>query len=355
MNDVRKIAVLRPGAVGDFVFALPALYALRHAHPDARIVYVGKPWHADFLAQRPGPIDECLVLPPCPGVGSPPETQADAALAYFLGAMREQQFDLALQMYGGGRYANPLLLQFGAHLTAGMKTEDAVALDRWVSFRPMQNRRLQLLEVAALVGAHMVWLDRELVVTARDRQLAREALPEEAAPLVVLQPGASDPRRRWPAQYFAALADILADDGARIAVNGTAEEAPVVRAVVEGMRHRADDLSGKLSLSGLCGLLERATLLVSNDTGPLHLGLAIGTPAVGIYWLTNLIESGPLRQHWHRPALATRIHCPVCGMENLHARCAHDASFVADVTVEEVAALARDLLSCPQAERGTAA
>jgi ADP-heptose:LPS heptosyltransferase len=347
MNGVRKIAVLRPGAVGDFVFALPALHALRQAYPEAHIVYVGKPWHAEFLAQRPGPIDECIVLPPCPGLGLPAEAQADATLARFLDAMREQQFDVALQMYGGGRYANPLLLQFGGRLTAGMKAENAMALDRWVSFRPMQNRRLQLLEVASLIGADMVWLERELVVTGRDRQLAREELPEGAAPLVVLQPGASDPRRRWPAQRFAELGDILADEGAQVAVNGTAEEAPIVRAVLERMRHRAVDLSGKLSLSGLCGLLERAALLVSNDTGPLHLGLAIGTPSVGIYWLTNLIESGPLRQHLHRPAMSTRIHCPVCGMENLKERCAHDVSFVDVVTVGEVAALAHDLLSCP--------
>lgn len=109
------------------------------------------------------------------------------------------------------------------------------------------------------------------------------------------------------------------------------------------MRHRVLDLSGKLSLSGLCGVLERAALMISNDSGPLHLALAIGTPAVGIYWLNNLIESGPLRQDWHRAALSARTHCPVCDKENLNMRCAHEVSFVDDVRFEEVHMLAMEL------------
>lgn len=128
--------------------------------------------------------------------------------------------------------------------------------------------------------------------------------------------------------------------GALIAVNGTAQEAAIVHEVIERMRYPAIDLGGQLTLPGLCGARERAALLVSNDTGPLHLALAIGTPCVGIHWLTNLIESGPLRQHGHSAALSTRIHCPVCGAENLKARCPHDASFVDDVPVEEVTDLA---------------
>ncbi|MGN6703541.1 MAG: glycosyltransferase family 9 protein, partial [Burkholderiaceae bacterium] len=128
-------------------------------------------------------------------------------------------------------------------------------------------------------------------------------------------------------------------------VNGTQDEAEVVRAVLERMREPAIDLTGRLSLSGLCGLLERAALLVSNDTGPLHLGLAVGTRCVGIYWLTNLIESGPLRQDGHRPALSLQTRCPVCGMENLRTRCPHEESFVADVPTEEVMAHALDLFA----------
>lgn len=342
LPQVRKIALLRPSAVGDFVFALPALHALRHTFPYAEMVYVGRPWHAEFLAGRPGPIDRVVVLPPCPGVGTPADVEADPEpVRDFVRAMAEEAFDLALQIYGGGRYANPLIQEFGARVTIGLRAAGVPTLDRWVSFHPLQNRRLQLLEVAALAGAHTLPLERELEVTEKDRQEAARVLPPDPArPLVVIQPGASDPRRRWAPGRFAAVADRLAQAGAGIAVHGTAVESPLVRAVIEAMTAAAVDLSGRLSLSGLCGLLERAALLVANDTGPLHLALAIGTPSVGIYWLTNLVESGPLRQGRHWPALAVRIHCPVCGAENLTTRCPHDESFVDEVSVEEVADLA---------------
>src|SRR5690606_35432697 len=129
-------------------------------------------------------------------------------------------------------------------------------LDRWVHYGPLQHRRLQLLEVAALVGAAPVMPRPELVVTERDRREAEAVLPSETdRPLVLIQPGASDPRRRWTPARFAAVADQLAQTGACIAVNGTAEEGPVVRAVIEKMRTPALDLGGRLSLSGLCGLL----------------------------------------------------------------------------------------------------
>ena len=116
MENVSRIAVLRPNAVGDFVFALPALHALKHAYPDAELVYVGKEWHAQFLHGRPGPVDRVLVMPPVPGVGAPvamgagqePEAGGEPA-ERFLARMRDERFDIALQMFGGGRFSNPFL------------------------------------------------------------------------------------------------------------------------------------------------------------------------------------------------------------------------------------------------------
>lgn len=346
LPDTETIAVLRPNAVGDFIFCLPALHALRTTYPQARIVYIGKQWHADFMHARRGPIDEVAVVPPCPGVGAALDAAVDPrAVEAFIDRMRRMEIDLAVQIYGGGRYANPFIRRLGARLAIGWKAGDAEPLDRWVSYVQLQNKRLQMLEVASLAGANMFRLDPELQVTDEDRQEAQRILPEASRPLILIQPGSSDVRRRWPARCFAAVADSLARNGAAIAINGTAEEAPLVREVTEHMRSPAFDLSGRLSLRGLCGLLERAALVLSNDTGPLHLALAIGTPCVGIYWLTNMNESAPLMQHRHRAALSVRIHCPVCGMENRSARCAHDVSFVDDVGVEEVMGLAMELLA----------
>lgn len=346
LPNVRKILALRPNAVGDFVFALPALQALRHTYPAAEIVYVGKQWHADFLAGRPGPIDRVVVIPPVPGVGAAPGAEVDLqAVQGFIEAMCAECFDLAVQMFGGGRYSNPFIMRLGARLTIGARTSDAAPLDRWIAYGDFNNRRLEMLEIAALAGAVEWRVGRELQLTDADRHEAAQAFPlMPMQRLVIVHPGSSDPRRRWPTEYFAAVADALAAEGALVAVNGTEQEGPLVRAVLAKMRHRAADLTGRLSLQALCGLIERAAVVVSNDSGPLHLALALSTPCVGIYWLTNLMEACPLRQHPHRAAMSVRVHCPVCGEENRKTRCAHDVCFVDDVPVGDVTAMALELL-----------
>jgi ADP-heptose:LPS heptosyltransferase len=278
--------------------------------------------------------------------GDPAHDPYHDAPAYiaFTDAMRRERFDLALQMYGGGRYANPLLLRFNARLTVGMRTPDAAPLGRCLPFNGVLNRRLQLLEIAALAGAQSWPMTTAFHATNMDRDLAARLVPAgQGKHLVVIQPGATDPRRRWPAERFAAVADALVEEGATVAVNGTESEAALVRAVLEAMRHSAIDLSGKATLSALCGLLERSTLIVANDTGPLHLALEMGTPGVGIYWFTNMVESAPLSQRNHRAAVSLRVNCPVCGMANVMQRCEHDVSFVDDVPLGEVTALAIEL------------
>jgi len=348
LDGVRRIAVLRPNAVGDFVFALPALHALKHTYPGAELVFIGREWHRAFLAGRPGPVDRVAVLPAVPGVGMPPAAAADEhAIALFIERMRGERFDLALQMFGGGLYSNPFLMQCGARLTVGMRASDAPGLDRWLPYREPVNRRLALMEIAGLAGAWPGPMPMpELAVTDIDRTRAAQVLPPRTGErLVILQPGSTDPRRCWPAERFAALGDMLAEHGAQVAVNGTLAEAALVQAVAGAMRHRPVVLAGTpehpgLDLGGLCGLLERAALVVSNDTGPLHLALALGVPSVGIFWLTNLLEGMPLRPSSLRAALAVRTHCPVCGQDNLAQRCAHDVSFVDEVGLDEVAGLA---------------
>jgi ADP-heptose:LPS heptosyltransferase len=345
LENVRKIVVLLPSAVGDFVFALPGINALHHTYPDAELTLIGRPWHAEFLRGR-RPIDRVLLMPPYPGVAMRAEERCDPLPGQvFLDQMRRERVDIAVQMYGGGRYSNPFLMRFGARLAIGARADDAPPLDRWVHYAVPNNRRLALLEVAALAGARPPPLGRELAVNHDDRREAADVLAAvRGRPLAVLQPGASDPRRCWPAERFAAVGDALARSGATVAINGTAAEAQLVRAVVATMREGALDLTGRLSLRGLCALMEQAALVVSNDTGPLHLALALGKPCVGIFWLTNLIEGTPLRQGLLRAALSVRIHCPVCGMENVRARCSHDPSFVDDVPVDQVMDMATSLL-----------
>jgi ADP-heptose:LPS heptosyltransferase len=105
---VERIAVLRATALGDFVFCMPALLALRAAYPRAEICLLGRPWHASFLRDRPGPVDRVIVVPPSRGVREEPGAAEDPReLDGFFARMRAERFDVALQMHGGGRWSNP--------------------------------------------------------------------------------------------------------------------------------------------------------------------------------------------------------------------------------------------------------
>jgi ADP-heptose:LPS heptosyltransferase len=346
LRDVSRIAVLRANAVGDFVAALPALDALRATYPKAEIVLLGSRWHADFLHRRPGPVDRVVALPA--GV----EVLAAGEHEPFFARLREQRFDLALQLHGGGRHSNPLTRRLGARVSAGLRAGDAEPLDRWVPYVAGQHEVARHLETVALVGARVPTLEPRLQVLERDRDEARSVVPEPGPPLVILQPATSDPRRCWPLEKYAVVADALMAAGARVAINATAAEAPVARALASLMQRPPIDLSGRLSLGGLLGLLSYARLALGNDSGTLHLATAVGVPTVGIFWCGNALAWAPLMRSVHRPLIAWRVHCPQCGEKNVDTRCEHQASFVAEVETPEVLAAALELLEGPARRQG---
>ncbi|GAB1542428.1 glycosyltransferase family 9 protein [Scytonema sp. NUACC21] len=346
LHNVKKIAVLRANAVGDFIFALPALEALRQTYPEAEIVLLGLEWHAAFLKNRPSPINRVVVVPRSRGVRGDANTQEDPAeLAEFFAKMVEEKFDIAIQMHGGGRYSNPFVLRLGAQTTAGLKTPDAVPLDLWVPYVYYQPEILRYLEVVSLLGAKTTQIEPQLTVTAEDLAEAQSVVSVSNKPLVALHPGATDSRRWWSVEKFAAVGDAVADAGAEVVVTGTKSEQEIVVAVINSMKTKAHNLCDRLSLGGLAGLFKLCSVVVSNDSGPLHIAAAVRCATVGIYWCGNLITAGPMTRTRHRPAISWRLHCPVCGVDCTRESCNHRDSFVADVPVQEVVQSALELLS----------
>ncbi|GGO21203.1 LPS biosynthesis-related glycosyltransferase [Microbispora rosea subsp. aerata] len=342
IEGVRRIAVLRANALGDLVLAMPALEALRRAYPRARLTLLGTPWHARFLDGRPGPVDDVVVLPPISGVSS--AVGGHEAPKSLFKELREHRFDLAVQIHGGGRHSNPFIKAIGARVTAGLCTPDAERLDLWVPYVYYQHETLRYLEVAALVGGTAEAYEPRIAVTDADRAELARVYGEPPRGLVALHPGASDPRRRWPARAFAEAADRL---GRPIVITGVEKERKVIEEVATAMRRPAVTAVGTLSVGGLAALYERCDLVISNDTGPRHLAAAVGTPTIGIYWSGNLINAGPLTRTRHRALISWTARCPVCGV-NGHdlrlARCPHDESWVAEVPVDDVVEQAEDLL-----------
>jgi ADP-heptose:LPS heptosyltransferase len=353
VEDVRRIAVLRANGLGDLVFSLPALEALRAAYPRAPITLLGAPWHAMLLEGRPAPVDSVLTVPVSTGVHGDERTPDDReGLEAFFARMQGEHIDVAVQLHGGGKYSNPFVRQLGARLTVGMQDRDAVGLDRVLPYAYWQNEVLRYLEVMSLLGAPAVTLEPALDVTEADLRASLAVVPESSRPLVALHPGASDARRRWPPERFAAVADVLARRGAAVVLTGGPEERHLTAAVRAAMRTDALDTGGRLSLPALLGTLRRAHLFVGDDSGPLHLAAAVGTATVGVFWCGNMINGGPLTRLRHRAGVSWRVHCPVCGASMVDRDCGHRPSFVDDVPVEEIAEEALSLWDLAQNVQG---
>jgi ADP-heptose:LPS heptosyltransferase len=342
LPDITKIAVLRGGGLGDLLFALPALAALRAAYPEAALTLLGTPLHQELLDSTDGPVRDVRVLPFAEGVRPGPEDAGD--VDRFFREMASEKFDLAIQVHGGGRFSNPFLRRLGARYSAGLRTADAADLDRSVPYVYYQHEPLRALEVVGLVGAPPVALEARLRPLPEFAAQAQSLLGGGAAPVVAIHPGASDPRRRWPAELFGEVAAACAADGCRVLVVGAAEDKDLASQVVDAACSReVTSVAGQLDLGPLAALLSRCNVLLGNDSGPRHLAQALGTPTVGLYWVGNLINAGPLGRSLHRAHLSWVTRCPDCGSDLTQVgytsvRCPHDPSLLAAIRPEDVLA-----------------
>lgn len=349
VEHVRRIAVLRANGLGDYIVSEPALTALRAAYPDAEITLLGGAHHELLLAGRPGPVDRVVRVPAISGVrvsdGTPDAPAAE--VEDWCRARRAERYDLAVQLHGGGANSNPLLLRLGARVTAGAATADAPRPDRWVPYRTAQHDVVRWLEVAAAAGAPMVRLRPELAVTAHDLDASRAAVTPTSAPLVVVHPGATDARRRYPEDRLGRIAAELASRGARVVVLGGAVDADLVRKVADAFRSVAGTAPevhvGSLGLPALVGLLARADLMIGNDSGPRHIAAAVGTPTAAVFTYANLADVAPLDRTWHRVLVSWHGGCQVCGMRVLDGWCGHGASATHDVPEKQLRDAVLDL------------
>ncbi len=114
-------------------------------------------------------------------------------------------------------------------------------------------------------------------------------------PLVAICPGSTNSRaKRWPAERFAAVADMLVErTGAEVVLVGAAEELEISEEVARHMRARAVVLTGRTDLAQTAAVLKASDLLVTNDTGPAHVAAAVGCPVVVIFGPTNPVTTRP--------------------------------------------------------------
>lgn len=338
IGAVRKIAVLRALVLGDTLAATPFLRALRHAFPGAEIGLIGLPGQRALVERLPS-VDRFIEFPGYPGL---PERDCDPQrVAPFYAAMRAERFDLAIQLHGSGPIVNTLVHRLRARRNAGFfvaggwfPAADRALFRAWPESGSEAER---LLLLADHLGLRRRGSTPDFPLRDGDRAALAAVWSGAAAGsrYVCVHPGAQLPSRRWPAERFAAVADAVAASGATIVLTGTDGEAPLVAAVKERMRHAAVDLCGRTTLWTLGALVERAALVVCNDTGISHVAAALGTPSVVVSSGSDVARWAPADARRHR-VLWSDVPCRPCA----HAVCPYGQLCARNVSVGAVAAVA---------------
>ena len=172
------------------------------------------------------------------------------------------------------------------------------------------------------------------------KRLLKEAGINHNDPLVVLSPGAAfGPAKRWFLDRYAAVADLLiSQERAQILVVGTRQERNLTDHVVQKMNRKAHNLSGQTTLSTLMGILSQCDLLLTNDSGPMHLAAALNRPQVALFGSTDEIATGPLCKN--SIIIHKHVECSPC----LLRKCPIDLRCFDQITIQEVFEAARLLL-----------
>ncbi|MGI5837556.1 MAG: glycosyltransferase family 9 protein [Chloroflexota bacterium] len=352
---VRRIAVVRPGQVGDILLAIPGIRALKKGFPGAEITLIGQRWAFD-LPRRFRYIDTVLDYK---GFYSSKTPSAKTAQPPPAGAEQEPQaaeqssYDLVLQLQGDEPWAASLALDLKGRFTAGY-CRDAQLGGAFSLRLEMRDDEPEVLRVIRLIEA--------LGIPRDGTQLEFPILPTDIKelesvrglakllgqrPLLVIHPGARAPAREWPAVRFAELARYAYHDlkATLLLTGGTAEKA-LVDTVREMSGVPTFNLAGRLSLGGLAALLHYADLFIGNDSGPAQLAAAVAPRSLRLFGPANPYRWAPLDRVNHR-MIYHKVECNPCG----YWECPIDHRCLARVTVEQVLEEAKSLLfSTPEAD-----
>ena len=279
--------------VGDAVMTMPAIRAARLAMPDADLTLLAKPWVSGLFEADPN-LDRIMLYGPDYG-----------------GINGKLRLALALRQKG---FKKAILLQnaFDAALLsflAGIPERIGYGRDArgWLLTRPVACRQedrmvhhsryyLNLLERAGIIKEGTAPEDAWIYLGLEERLKARERLtvPGLKRPVIGLNPGAAfGPAKRWPVSGFRAVADaVIRELGGSAVVFGSGKEAGAAEEIAAGFPGVVS-LAGKTTLRELAALISECDALVTNDSGPMHVGYAVGTPLVAIFGSTGPNLTGP--------------------------------------------------------------
>lgn len=343
LTSPRKIMVRATNWVGDAVMSLPALEVLRSRFPKAEIVLVSKPWVSEVYLDHPA-INRQIVYDP------EGDHRGPRGFWRLAKTLRAEQFDLAILLQNAFHAAWMAWLA-GIPIRIGYARDGRSFLLREPVEVPPASQYghqayyyLQLLFRAGLTDKPEPVTDVRLQVAEAEKQWAVRYLSSLGLGgprfLVGLNPGASfGPAKRWPAERFAALGDrLIGALNADVLIFGSRAERPLAETIAHSMQHTPAVVAGETTLRQLMALQAQCRLIVTNDSGPMHLAAALGVPLVAIFGSTNERATGPLSPRVR--IVKHLVECSPCGLRE----CPVDFRCMRTISVDDVHRAALELV-----------
>lgn len=339
----KRILITRTDRLGDVVLSTPVIRFMRQQYPDAYIAFMVRPENRDVVANNPH-LDETIIYDKY-------RTQKSfLSTVKFSFGLRKKRFDMAIALHPTNR-VHIMLFLAGIPLRIGYNRK----MGNWLLTQKIPHFKQEgdKHEVDYNLGfLKQLGFDiskgnkRPYIITSSNDKKLIDSVQKDSAigtNFIAVHVGASCLSKIWPPERFAQVADILSRRyHSDIVLVGADETVRFSSNVASKMKCKVVDLTGTLLVGELAELLSRCRLFVSNDSGPVHIAVAVGTPAVVIFGRKNPGLSparwGPLGPK--DTVLHKDVGCQICLAHN----CEKDFACLKAVTVEEVVTAAEKLL-----------
>lgn len=343
-REPRRILIIKPSAIGDVVHTLPMLSMLRKRFPAAHIAWLVTPVCAGLVQGHPL-LNDVILFDRKRQTLRLSNLKAIVEIARFRKALRQSQFDLVLDFQGlfrSGFFASATraLVRVGfANAREGAPFFYTHRIDVGTTEQHAMDRYLKLVEAVGCDTS--VPLEYVFPTTDDDRAKVKSLLGSDT-PYAVLIPGTNWPTKRWPIEKLAGCVGPLQQEFVlRSIVAGGPDDVALGEQIPGAL-----NLAGKTSLRELIALLEGASLVIGNDSGPTHIAAALNKPLVMPYGPTNPVRTGPYRRE--DSVIRLDIPCSPCYSRT----CSHQ-SCLQWLNVEPVMELAREQMGLSVSKTGS--
>jgi heptosyltransferase-2 len=333
-----KILIVNVNWVGDVLFSTPFIRNLREAYPEAHIASLVHPRCAVMLEGNPR-LDEIIIY------DEELSHKGLAGKAALIRRLRKKAFDTAYLLHRSFTKAAIVYLA-GIKERIGYPTKNRGFLLTKTAEEPDEDihKVKHFLNLLAATGIKSKPHSCEFFIKESDRDSAKTFLKDNGIGdrdlVAVICPGGNWDPKRWPRENFAGLADILSEKfGAKVVISGAGKDIKLGEEIRSLMKDGAVIACGKTTLKELGALLERANLVIANDTGPMHIAVAMKTRVIALFGPTSPALTGPYGEGNYR-VISRYDECPIPCYDFT----CKDNRCMKAITVDEVAKAAEEML-----------